>query len=327
MINKEKLTIVVILYNHSRYLKKITHDLSKQTINNFNIIFSDDNSKDDTLKKLENILESDFWKNKILSEQLSVHNSNSNRGIIDHFNYILSIVKTEYIFMISGDDRIHPKFCEIMYPNLKKPYTCITPNQFRINNQDKIIGKSSFKQKNCFSLEKIIKEDNFGIPSAGSIYALEPLKKYGALNCKLSNEDDQFLFRSILNGKRLIIDDYIFYYRVHFNSASSWHRNAFLPKKIIFYKHQQEHLNREFHLKEFKSILEIKGNINLNKKNKILDLIDERIWFHQKKGLEIDKLLPKKGFYKIFKEYSLRLRALKLSLRFYFGCLIRRLFN
>ena len=89
MINKEKLTIVVILYNHSRYLKKITHDLSKQTINNFNIIFSDDNSKDDTLEKLENILKSDFWKNKILAEQLSVHNSNSNRGIIDHFNYIL----------------------------------------------------------------------------------------------------------------------------------------------------------------------------------------------------------------------------------------------
>ena len=47
----------------------------------------------------------------------------------------------------------------------------------------------------------------------------------------------------------------------------------------------------------------------------------------QKKELEIVKLLPKKGIYKIFKEYSLRLRALKLSLRFYFSCLIRGILN
>ena len=104
---KNKITVVVATYNGESTIKKTLDSLVNQTFKEFNVIISDDASKDNTAKisqeyceKYKNFF---FIKNKI------------NKGMFKNYNNILQRITSDYVTLLDQDDYREPLFLEECY--------------------------------------------------------------------------------------------------------------------------------------------------------------------------------------------------------------------
>ena len=93
----EKVDILLATYNGEKYLAEQLDSILNQTYKNFNLIISDDNSKDSTVKILEEYEKKD--------DRITVFKQEKNLGVIANFEFLLSKVESDY-FMFSDQDDI-----------------------------------------------------------------------------------------------------------------------------------------------------------------------------------------------------------------------------
>ena len=93
----EKIDILLATYNGEAYLVEQLDSILKQTYKDFNLIVSDDNSNDATLKILEQYAKRD--------SRITIFKQEKNLGVISNFEFLLSKVKSKY-FMFSDQDDI-----------------------------------------------------------------------------------------------------------------------------------------------------------------------------------------------------------------------------
>ena len=103
-----KLSIIVPIYNSSKYLYKCINSLLSQTLNNIEIILVDDCSTDNSLNIIINY-------QKLYPEKIKVLRNNENKGAGYSRNKGLLIATGEYIGFIDSDDYIEPDMYEKMY--------------------------------------------------------------------------------------------------------------------------------------------------------------------------------------------------------------------
>lgn len=107
------ISIIVPCYNAEAYLKECFESIKKQTYTDFEVIFVDDGSTDSTLEILE-----DFKKNN-QDIALTLYHEPKNQGVSVARNTGLKLAKGEYITFVDADDRIDPKFLEVLVYGLK----------------------------------------------------------------------------------------------------------------------------------------------------------------------------------------------------------------
>lgn len=93
----EKVDILLATYNGEKYLAEQLESILNQTYKDFNLIISDDNSNDSTVKILEKYAKKD--------SRITVFKQNKNLGVISNFEFLLSKVNSKY-FMFSDQDDI-----------------------------------------------------------------------------------------------------------------------------------------------------------------------------------------------------------------------------
>lgn len=93
----EKVDILLATYNGETYLKEQLNSILNQTHKDFNLIVSDDNSKDSTVKILEEYAKKD--------SRITIFKQDKNLGVIANFEFLLSKVTSNY-FMFSDQDDI-----------------------------------------------------------------------------------------------------------------------------------------------------------------------------------------------------------------------------
>lgn len=104
MNNSPLVSVVVVTYNSSKYIKETLDSIAEQTYANIEIIISDDYSKDDTVKICENWLLDNrgrFVRSLLLK-------SNRNTGISANLNRGYHACNGEWIKEIAGDDLLLP---------------------------------------------------------------------------------------------------------------------------------------------------------------------------------------------------------------------------
>lgn len=100
-----KATILLPNYNNESYLIECLNSIKEQTYSNFEILIIDDGSTDNSIKIINNFKDSRI--------RLIIKEKNS--GIIDTLNTGLeSIINSEYIIRMDGDDIMHPKRIELL---------------------------------------------------------------------------------------------------------------------------------------------------------------------------------------------------------------------
>lgn len=105
MINDNKLTACLLVYNHSHLLKDVIESILNQTYRNFNLIVSDDCSTDNSYEVAK------YFEN--VDKRVKVVKTPKNLGMAGNVNYVLSLVNSEFIALLHHDDILEPTcFCE-----------------------------------------------------------------------------------------------------------------------------------------------------------------------------------------------------------------------
>lgn len=93
----EKVDILLATYNGEKYLAEQIESILNQTYKDINLIISDDNSSDSSLKIIEEYAKKD--------DRIKVFKQEKNLGIISNFEFLISKVNSKY-FMFSDQDDI-----------------------------------------------------------------------------------------------------------------------------------------------------------------------------------------------------------------------------
>ena len=143
-MTKEKISIILPVYNSENYIEKTIESVLSQTITNFELIIVNDGSTDNT----ETICKKYAAKNSKI-KYFYIENS----GVSTARNYALTKVTGQYITFIDSDDLYHKDYLKVLQKNLKKfqadLVTCsyqTLSNQPKIINYKKNIYKSNFKE-------------------------------------------------------------------------------------------------------------------------------------------------------------------------------------
>lgn len=108
---KKKVSVIVPMYNVEKVISRCVRSLFSQTLNEFEIIFVNDCSKDDTVQELEKLLASynrDDVRVKVISHE-------KNSGVASARNTGLDNASGEYIYYVDADDYCDDDTLEQMY--------------------------------------------------------------------------------------------------------------------------------------------------------------------------------------------------------------------
>ena len=110
--NIPKVSVIVPVYNSSKYLNTCLNSLLSQTLDNIEIIIINDNSLDNSLDILKSY--------KDLYPNLNIYNLSHNIGQGNVRNLGIKLSHGEYIGFVDSDDYIHPDMYKTMYESALK---------------------------------------------------------------------------------------------------------------------------------------------------------------------------------------------------------------
>ena len=139
MIKKnEKISIVVAVYNVSKYLHQCLDSLCKQTYNNLEIICIDDGSTDESGLILDEYASKD-------SRILVVHQENE--GVAGARNKGIELATGKYLMFTDGDDWLEENACEILIEIMEEETPDVIMYSYYREYENKTLTKNNIFDK------------------------------------------------------------------------------------------------------------------------------------------------------------------------------------
>ena len=113
-MNKNKITIVMPVYNNMSYIKQAIKSVIKQNFKNWEMIISDDQSTDGSIEFLK----------KIKHKKIKIFFQKKNLGIYGNLKFLNSKAKTSIIKILCADDYLISNNLENIYLFMKKFKSC-----------------------------------------------------------------------------------------------------------------------------------------------------------------------------------------------------------
>ena len=116
---KPRVSVLVINHNNAKFIPQCINSIINQTYNNYEIIFFDDNSNDESLKVIKKL----YKKKNFL---LISNKKNSQFGSFNQMNgYYRALKKSngDIIFFLDSDDFFHPNKIKVIIEAYKKNVT------------------------------------------------------------------------------------------------------------------------------------------------------------------------------------------------------------
>ncbi len=111
-MKKIKVSVILLNWNGLDLLKKYFHSLLNQEFENFEIIFFDNNSKDDSINYIKKFKSTKKYK-------LRIYKNSKNDGTAKASNLAAKYAKGEYIFFVSNDMLFDRKLLKHLYDYMK----------------------------------------------------------------------------------------------------------------------------------------------------------------------------------------------------------------
>lgn len=214
---KEKLSIVMSVYNQEKFLSKSIESILNQSYTNFEFIIYNDGSNDNSEKIINYYLKKD--------NRISYY-KHDNIGLTKTLNKAISKSTTDYIVRQDADDLSNKNRILKQMNEFKKNDKLILcgSNGIIIDDNDKIINKTNLPTSN-FKIKKKMYSQNCIIHSS-VIFK----KKYFS---KVKGYDENYKFGQDYNlwckmssqGEYKNLKEYLIYCRNHANNISNRHRN------------------------------------------------------------------------------------------------------
>ncbi len=237
-------SIIVPFYNVEKYIRDCLISLKKQSYQNFEVIFVDDGSKDNSY----NILESEIGNDtrfKILKQQ--------NTGLPIARNNGMSLAKGEYILYVDSDDFVSPNLLTTLSNVLsERDYDVVQFDHNLVDMEGRFIKSLSISEKlkkiygidlvenNLFNID-LVKENCFVdiVPNCWTrCYSRSFLKKNKIDFSDTPFEDSVFTNKVIVKANSIFyINEFLYNYRTRdgsiMNSKSNKVFNVFKNVEIL----------------------------------------------------------------------------------------------
>ena len=239
-----KLSVIVPTYNSSNTIERLIHSLSNQIFKDFEIVFIDDNSTDNTVDLILKALE-----NSNIPSQLIVNETNKGPGYSR--NRGLEKANGDYIVFIDSDDIVREDHLSTFYENIKG-HDSVFVKGLKVDNEGNLFD---FKVDRFDSIIELSIRNNH-IIKATDIINLEMLKEI------------PFSFVLMLYKKEIILNNDIrfneeFNYGEDTEFAIRYLSNCddvkFVNKYTYYYYQEEESISRFSSLDRFESVQLFEG--------------------------------------------------------------------
>ena len=209
-----KVSIIIPVFNRSRYLEKCLDSVLNQTLSDIEVICVDDGSTDDSLSKLQNYALKD--------KRVKVISLEKNRGVSVARNIGIENATGEFLAFVDSDDFLDKQFYEKLYNKaLETQADCAKGN---IYNYDEKTGEISFLD--FYDMNGKISQNKyyFYYGFTSGIYKTDIVQKN---NIKFPEnksyfEDPLFNIKVVDKVNKVItVDDAKYYYLKHDNTLTS----------------------------------------------------------------------------------------------------------
>jgi glycosyltransferase involved in cell wall biosynthesis len=216
---KEKISIIVPVYNMEAYIKRCLDSIYKQSYKNLEIIIVDDGSSDDSLKICKEFVEKDN-RVKIISQ--------NNQGVSAARNTGIDNATGEYVAFVDSDDYIHPEMYERLYSLLKKNHADVTACFIRgcwdSNYSEPSRDDIKIEIYNKLGAIKSVFDPKYEINGTGVVVTNKLYKRSIFNNLRFSTdfktgEDEQIICFIMKKIEKFVITDERLYY--YFNRSDS----------------------------------------------------------------------------------------------------------
>lgn len=202
-----KFSVICPTFNSEKFLDKTSESILNQSFNDFEIIFSDDGSSDNTIEVIDN------FKKKFLKKNIEVKVLlNKHKGPGHARNEAIKISKYDWIAFVDSDDIWESNKLEKVNQVLNNysEFNCILHRQYFKNKKNKIkfhkYDKYFNPKKKVFNQ---IFKSNF-IATSSVVINKKLLIKYNGFDESLENAQDYDLWLKIGNDFNIfIIKDYL----------------------------------------------------------------------------------------------------------------------
>ena len=206
------ISIIVPIYNASKYLKKCLDSLVNQTKKELEFILINDGSTDDS----ESIIKS-------YNDSRIKYFKRSNHGIGKTRNFGINKSTGKYIMFLDSDDYLEENACEVLYEKIdKEKLDLVVCDFYRVNSNSKIIEKIiSFKNTSLKDNPNLLL--NVNLAPWNKIYRSDLIKNNNIKFIEdLKYEDAPFVVLSLLKSKKIgKVDKTLVYYTIHEKSETT----------------------------------------------------------------------------------------------------------
>ena len=235
---KEKISVIIPIYNVEDYLEQCVESILNQTYTNLEIILVNDGSTDSSGEIC------DRYKN--IDKRIKVIHK-VNGGLSDARNCGLENSTGEYIAFFDSDDWADEKFYDTLYTNIKKYNGDIAVCNYKKYYSKKDIELHNSNEVICYSNIEALNQlyDKYSVQMIIACNKLYKRKVIGGIRFPVGkiHEDEYLIPMIIYNAYKIIyINNELFYYRQRDNSIMNKKFNI----KRLDYLYALENRNRFF---------------------------------------------------------------------------------
>lgn len=214
-----KVSILVPVYNVSAFIERCANSVFSQTFTDIEYIFVNDNTPDDSIIKLEKVIEKypDRKKNvRIIQHQI-------NKGIASARNTAINAAHGEYIAFVDSDDFIENSMIESLYFKAKKEDADIVISNYMLEYSDKsVVCDDYLSENNSDHIGDLIQFDRCSPALWNKLIKRE---LYDRNDCRVPDglnyyDDRHIIVRLFFYAKKIVKVDEAFYHYVQYNTNS-----------------------------------------------------------------------------------------------------------
>ena len=209
-IEKEKVSIIVPMYNAEKFIGKTIESVLAQTYQNWEMLIMNDVSTDNSLAIVSVYAKKD--------ERIKIVNTEKNVGVVKGRNFLIDLASGKYIAFLDADDYWHNEKLEKQIKFMKEKNASISCTEYtRVKENEEKINDVIIKEE--ISYNDMLKNNYLGCLTV--MYDAEKIgKRYFK---ELEKNEDYVLWLEIVKDVNTIygLKENLAYYRVLDNSRSS----------------------------------------------------------------------------------------------------------
>jgi len=236
-MSKPLVSLTIICYKAEKFIREAIDGALNQTYSPLEIIFSDDNSPDDTFKIIQEAVKDYNGPHKIV-----LNRNEKNLRIGGHISKVwFNLAKGDWIVVSAGDDISLPNRVERLMEFANEDVGLIHHNCISIDeSSNEIEDRNGVDYSKCievFDKNDIEETIRIGLYVKGATMCLNKkmLNTYGTILPEVSNEDKVLAYRAQHFGKIIHLDDVLMKYRMH-PASDSYQHDLTNYSSFVYYK-------------------------------------------------------------------------------------------